>query len=84
MKGKCLYNLSDYQDQIVWVEFEAGCSVSCDYEEGPSTEIDRLADQFQNGCHRVRKNELVFCEDESISVFQFNSLIAGIYEWVEA
>ena len=83
MKGKCLYNLSEYQGKVVWVEFEAGYNVSCDYEEGPSTEIDRLADQFQNGRYRVEKNELIFCEDESISVFQFNSLISGIYEWTE-
>ena len=83
MKGQCLYNLREYQGKTVWVDFEAGCSVSCDYEEGPSTEIDRLAEQFQNGLYRVEGDELVLCTDERVRVFRFNSLIANVFEWVE-
>lgn len=81
MKGKALNTLTGRTGQRVWVEFELGCAVCCGYEEGPSTEIDDLAQQFPAGCYRVDGDELVYEADESIRVFQFNSLICGIYEW---
>ena len=67
--------------QIVWVEFEAGCSVCCGYEEGPSTEIDELARNFTSGCYRVDGDDLVLCSDEQVRVYSYNNLIQGIYEW---
>lgn len=83
MKGNALDSLAGRTGQLVWVEFEPGCAVCCGYEEGPSTEIDELARQYVSGCYRVDGNELVSATDDSVRVFQFNSLIHAIYEWIE-
>lgn len=83
MKGKALGSLRGRNGETVWVEFEAGCTVCCGYEEGPSTEIDDLARQFVNGRYRVEGDDLVLCSDERVRVFSYNQLISGIYEWIE-
>ena len=83
MKRKAIDHLEDYDGAIVWVEFGAGQEVSCGYEEGPSTEIDRLAQSYHSGCYRVEGRQLVSCKDSAQRVFVFNAMIRGIYEWTE-
>lgn len=83
MKGKALNSLAGRSGQRVWVAFEPGSAVCCGYEDGPSTEIDDLAQHYPSGCYRVDGSDLVYEDDASIRVFQFNSLIHGIYEWIE-
>ena len=83
MKGKPIASLWDHDGEVVWVEFDLGGDVNCGFEEGPSTVIDDLVRQFRSGLYRVNGNKLILCEDESVQVFAFNTLISGFYEWSE-
>ena len=80
MKGKSIRTLENYDNQIVWVEFENPDAASCENcgACGPRGPEERC---LPDGTYRVNGQFLVSLTDESVRFHVCMPRIQGIYEW---
>lgn len=82
MKGKIIRNLTDYDQRLVWVEFENPDAVSC-ANCGACRSCGSEAQLYNSGVYRVSGHFLVSPQDENRRFHEFTPRILDIYEWRE-
>lgn len=82
MNGKIIHNLKEYNQKLVWVEFENADTVSCANSNAYGLSGDE-AQTYLSGLYRVDGHFLVSQKDTSLSFHEFTPHILAIYEWQE-
>lgn len=82
MKGKLIKNLTKYNGEPVWVEFENPDACSCANcgACGPSGAEAQL---YKSGVYRAEGHFLVSESDAALSFHEYTPRILAIYEWLE-
>ncbi|HEX2985286.1 MAG TPA: hypothetical protein VHO71_00560 [Caproiciproducens sp.] len=82
MKGSIIHNLQEYNNKLVWVEFENPDAVSC-ANCGVCGISDSEAALCSSGVYRLEGHFLVSPRQEEVRVHEYMPRIVAIYEWHE-